>query len=685
MQLVIAEKPSVARNIAKVLHATNVKDGYLEGKEYLVSWCIGHLIELASADQYRNDWKAWKYETLPMIPENWKYQIKESTKGQFQILKELLHRADVTEIICATDAGREGELIFRLVYNQAECKLPFKRLWISSMEEKAILEGFQQMKDGHEYDNLYYSAVARSEADWLVGINATRLFTVLYHHRLIVGRVQTPTLAMLVEREKSIENFQKEKYYLVHLLMDGLDAVSNRIKEKSAAVQMMEDMKDETAQILSVKKEKKKVQPPKLYDLTTLQREANRLLGFTAQQTLDYTQSLYEKKLVTYPRTDSQYLTDDMEENALLVVGAVNSMFPEMSIKDSEPDIKRLLNSKKVSDHHAIIPTVEITNMDLKALPGGEKEILMLIASKLLCASEGRERIYYTAKGEKRTSHSNPADCYECSTYNLGCQRYDRHCTCHHISTKALKSIILKTIQETCHYVSLNEQEFVYSLQEESAMKDIAISETVKNRIERNQKRVHELDMLIRKIYEDNVIGRLPDRLFQSMLTDYENEQNELNKIIETDTADMQRIIGGQNNVERFIKLVKKYENITELTPTMINEFIDKILVHEPQGKGADRTTEVEIYLNYVGQFQVPVEQHEPTEEERIAAEKEAERLRRKRESNRKYMKKIREKSKEFAGHERIAEENNSDSNVRVEQNATSKSNRQKVKGEKIA
>ena len=387
MQLVIAEKPSVARNIAKVLHATNVKDGYLEGKEYLVSWCIGHLIELASADQYRDDWKAWKYETLPMIPENWKYQIKESTKGQFRVLKELLHRADITEVICATDAGREGELIFRLVYNQAECKLPFKRLWISSMEEKAILEGFQQMKDGHEYDDLYYSAVARSEADWLVGINATRLFTVLYHHRLIVGRVQTPTLAMLVEREKSIENFQKEKYYLVHLLMDGLDAVSSRIKEKSAAVQMMEDMKDETAQILSVKKEKKKVQPPKLYDLTTLQREANRLLGFTAQQTLDYTQSLYEKKLVTYPRTDSQYLTDDMEENALLVVGAVNSMFPQMSIKGSEPDIKRILNSKKVSDHHAIIPTMELAKSDLSALPESERNILTLAGARLIMAT----------------------------------------------------------------------------------------------------------------------------------------------------------------------------------------------------------------------------------------------------------------------------------------------------------
>ena len=328
-----------------------------------------------------------------------------------------------------------------------------------------------------------------------------------------------------------------------------------------------------------------------------------------------------------------------------------------------------------------------------KADPMGEPNVL---TGKIYCADcgapmynhrqrKGRERIYYTTKGEKRISHSNPADCYECSTYNLAYQKYDRHCTCHHISTKALKSIILKTIQETCHYVSLNEREFVYSLQEESAMKDIAASETVKNRIERNQKRVHELDMLIRKIYEDNVIGRLPDRLFQSMLTDYENEQNELNKIIETDTADMQRIIGGQNNVERFLKLVKKYENITELTPAMINEFIDKILVHEPQGKGADRTTEVEIYLNYVGQFQVPVEQHEPTEEERIAAEKEAERLRRKRESNRKYMKKIREKSKEFAEHERIAEEKSSDSNVCVEQNATSKSNRQKVKGEKIA
>ena len=242
MELVIAEKPSVAQSIAAVLGATQRKDGYLEGNEYLVSWCVGHLVELAQPESYEEAWKKWSYESLPIIPQEWQHEVKSDTKAQYQILKKLMHDDRVDAVVCATDAGREGELIFRLTYNMAGCRKPMKRLWISSMEEKAILEGFQQLKDGHEYDDLYYSAVARSEADWLVGINATRLFTVMYHHRLIVGRVQTPTLAMLVEREKSIENFQKEKYYLVHLLMDGLDAVSNRIKEKSAAVQMMEDL-----------------------------------------------------------------------------------------------------------------------------------------------------------------------------------------------------------------------------------------------------------------------------------------------------------------------------------------------------------------------------------------------------------------------------------------------------------
>ena len=1133
MELVIAEKPSVAQSIAAVLGATQRKDGYLEGNEYLVSWCVGHLVELAQPESYEEAWKKWSYESLPIIPQEWQHEVKSDTKAQYQILKKLMHDDRVDAVVCATDAGREGELIFRLTYNMAGCRKPMKRLWISSMEESAIRDGFHNLRPGSDYDNLYHSALCRQEADWLVGINGTRLFTVLYGGKALkVGRVQTPTLAMLVDRESKIMNFKKEAYYMAHIMGNGLDAVSEHISDKTEAERIAGACENGQALVTSVVKEEKWVAPPKLYDLTTLQRDANRLFGFTAKQTLEYTQSLYEKKLVTYPRTDSQYLSDDMEGTAKNVIEAIfNSLLFEQNIMFN-PDIKRILNSKKVTDHHAIIPTMEIIKQDLKAIPESEMKILSLCANRLLCATgekhiynstkavitcnntvfkvsgkevwkngwkefedffknsyktaedksdaeeekklpelhegmmiaveqtkvsehftqppkhytdvifcerkewigieerkfsmrrkkdrsngitalyerlsrdddnagesnsivhqkqmledyaikhgftnlvhftddgwsgatfdrpswnrlvegvkngeitacickdmsrigrdhlqvgfftdilfrekevrfiainngidsdrqetsefapflnimnewfvrdtskkikavlksrgssgnahtsnippygylkdpenpdhwiideeaaevvrriyrmtiegkgpyqiarelseekierpsyylgkkglgnhasnydkenpymwrgnqvttliarpeyigktvnfrtfknsykdkktkradkedwvvfddtqepivdeetwllaqklrqnvrkadpmgepnvltgkiycadcgapmynhrqrKGRERIYYTAKGEKRTSYSNPADCYECSTYNLAYQKYDRHCTCHHISTKALKSIILKTIQETCHYVSLNEREFVYSLQEESAMKDIAVSETVKNRIERNQKRVHELDMLIRKIYEDNVIGRLPDRLFQSMLTDYENEQNELNKIIETDTADMQRIIGGQNNVERFLKLVKKYENITELTPAMINEFIDKILVHEPQGKGADRTTEVEIYLNYVGQFQVPVEQHEPTEEERIAAEKEAERLRRKRESNRKYMKKIREKSKEFAEHERIAEEKSSDSNVCVEQNATSKSNRQKVKGEKIA
>ena len=398
MQLVIAEKPSVARNIAKVLHATNVKDGYLEGKEYLVSWCIGHLIELASADQYRYDWKAWKYETLPMIPENWKYQIKESTKGQFRVLKELLHRADVTEIICATDAGREGELIFRLVYNQAECKLPFKRLWISSMEESAIRDGFHNLRPGSDYDNLYHSALCRQEADWLVGINGTRLFTVLYGGKALkVGRVQTPTLAMLVDRESKIMNFKKEAYYMAHIMGNGLDAVSEHISYKTEAERIAGACENGQALVISVVKEEKWVAPPKLYDLTTLQRDANRLFGFTAKQTLEYTQSLYEKKLVTYPRTDSQYLSDDMEGTAKNVIEAIfNSLLFEQNIMFN-PDIKRILNSKKVTDHHAIIPTMEIIKQDLKAIPESEMKILSLCANRLLCAT-GEKHIYNSTK-----------------------------------------------------------------------------------------------------------------------------------------------------------------------------------------------------------------------------------------------------------------------------------------------
>lgn len=387
MQLVITEKPSVAKSIAQVLHATEAKNGYLQGDGYLVSWCVGHLVELASADSYREEWKKWSYEQLPIIPDVWQYKVKESTRKQYEVLKTLLHDPKVSEVVCATDAGREGELIFRLVYEQAGCTKPFKRLWISSMEERAIVDGFANLRDGREYDNLYLSALCRSEADWLVGINATRLFTVLYRHRLTVGRVQTPTLAMMVEREQSISDFKKERYFMVHLLCGGLDAVTGRIDEQDKAEEILRACQKGQALVVSVKQEEKSVYPPKLYDLTTLQRDANRLFGFTAQQTLDYTQSLYEQKLVTYPRTDSQFLTDDMERNALEAAAAVQIVFPFMQSSLPVPDVGRVMDSRKVSDHHAIIPTVEIRKTDLGKVPGGERQILSLIAMRLLCAT----------------------------------------------------------------------------------------------------------------------------------------------------------------------------------------------------------------------------------------------------------------------------------------------------------
>lgn len=387
MQLVITEKPSVAKSIAQVLHATEAKNGYLQGNGYLVSWCVGHLVELASADSYREEWKKWSYEQLPIIPDVWQYKVKETTRKQYEVLKTLLYDPQVAEVVCATDAGREGELIFRLVYEQAGCTKPFKRLWISSMEERAIVDGFANLRDGREYDNLYLSAVCRSEADWLVGINATRLFTVLYRHRLTVGRVQTPTLAMMVDREQSISDFKKERYFMVHLLCGGLDAVTGRIDGQDKAEEIMGACQKGQALVVSVKQEEKSVYPPKLYDLTTLQRDANRLFGFTAQQTLDYTQSLYEQKLVTYPRTDSQFLTDDMERNALEVAAAVQMFFPFMQSSLPVPDVGRVMDSRKVSDHHAIIPTVEIRKTDLGKVPGGERQILSLIAMRLLCAT----------------------------------------------------------------------------------------------------------------------------------------------------------------------------------------------------------------------------------------------------------------------------------------------------------
>lgn len=400
MQLVITEKPSVAQAVACVIGADERKDGYMEGNGYLVSWCIGHLVELAQPDAYSDAWKKWTYESLPMIPEEWQTEVKSGTAAQYRILKKLMHDQRVDSVVCATDAGREGELIFRLVYEQAGCDKPIKRLWISSMEESAIREGFANLKPGSDYEHLYESALCRQRADWLVGLNGTRLFTVLYGGKVLkVGRVQTPTLAMLVDREESIRNFKKEPYYMAHILMDGLDAVSERIHGREQAEGIAAACESGTATVISVTKEKKTVQPPKLYDLTTLQRDANRIFGFTAKQTLEYTQSLYEKKLVTYPRTDSQYLSDDMEDTAGKVIGAIYKalLFEEPS--GAKPDIKRVLDSRKVTDHHAIIPTMEVGKADLSAVPEGERKILSLVANRLLSAT-GQKHEQETVKAE---------------------------------------------------------------------------------------------------------------------------------------------------------------------------------------------------------------------------------------------------------------------------------------------
>lgn len=400
MQLVIAEKPSVAKSIADVLGALDRQDGYFEGGGYLVSWCVGHLIELAEPESYGEQWKKWTYESLPVNPEHWQYEIKEDTRDQYNVLYGLLHDSRVDEVVCATDAGREGELIFRLVYEQAGCSKPMKRLWISSMEESAIREGFENLKPGSDYEHLYHSALCRQEADWLVGINGTRLFTVLYGGKVLkVGRVQTPTLAMLVERESKIMNFKKEQYFMAHILCGGVDAVTERIDNKTEAENVAGACLNGQALVTSVAKEEKAVAPPKLYDLTTLQRDANRLFGFTAKQTLEYTQSLYEKKLCTYPRTDSQYLSDDMEQTAGNVIEAIFSSILFEENRMFNPDIKRVLNSKKVTDHHAIIPTMEIAKADLAALPETERKILSLVANRLLCAT-GEKHLYETVKAE---------------------------------------------------------------------------------------------------------------------------------------------------------------------------------------------------------------------------------------------------------------------------------------------
>ena len=405
MKLVIAEKPSVAMSLAAVLGATERKDGYLEGSGYLVSWCVGHLLELAQPETYKEQYAKWRYEDLPILPENWKYEVPKDKKTQLALLCRLMKDKRVDSVVCATDAGREGELIFRLVYEYAGCNKPMERLWISSMEDAAIRKGFDHLRPGSDYDKLYDAAVCRAGADWLIGINATRLFSVLYGVTLNVGRVMSPTLALLVQRESDIESFISKPFYVPEITCGGFTASGEKMTERSEAEKIRMDCDHNSAFVRSVEKQVKTIQPPRLYDLTTLQRECNRIYGYTAQQTLDYVQSLYEKKLATYPRTDSQYLTKDMQATAASLILWLRDNMPFGKGCAGEPDIDRVTDDSKVTAHHAIIPTVEIARTDLSELPSGERDVLTLLAVRLLCATTQANR-------------------FEAVTAMLDCQRY---------------------------------------------------------------------------------------------------------------------------------------------------------------------------------------------------------------------------------------------------------------------
>ena len=385
MRLVIAEKPSVAQSIGAVLGANSRKDGYMEGSGYIVTWCVGHLLELAPAHLYDEKHTRWQYKDLPILPQDWKYIISKGKEKQMKIIGQLMKRAEVKEIIAATDSGREGELIFRLVYEKLRCKKPIKRLWISSMEESAIAKGFENLRNGTDYELLYQSALCRAKADWIVGINATRLFSVLYGQTLNVGRVMTPTLAMIVERQVNISEFKAEPFYIVELHCGDFILSSERIKDKGIAETLCKSCNGQSITIEKVEEKERIEKPPKLYDLTTLQREANRQLGFTANQTLEYIQSLYEKKLVTYPRTDSRYLTEDMKDSIPALVNINAGIF--LSQDTNLPiNIEQVIDNSKVSDHHGIITTMGIENYDIHSLPFGEKEILKIVAIGLISA-----------------------------------------------------------------------------------------------------------------------------------------------------------------------------------------------------------------------------------------------------------------------------------------------------------
>lgn len=401
MYLVITEKPSVARAVAEVMGAGKKEEGYLEGEDCIVSWCFGHLAEYATPEVYDEKFSRWVYEDLPIIPDEWRVVVSKEKKEQFYILKKLLNRSDTEFVVNACDAGREGELIFKHVYDLSGSKIPVKRLWISSLEDAAIREGMQHLKNGSEYLHLAEAAVCRAQADWLVGMNATRAYTTKYYKKLTIGRVQTPTLAMLAERDSQIRNFRKEKYFNVNLDCDGLTVSKQKIFDPGEAAQLKEKCQGSEASVTSVRETEKRIKPPKLYDLTTLQREANRIYGMTAKQTLDTAQSLYEQKLITYPRTDSQYLTEDMEQSVKQVVHQIHEKYQLMGPfeQPETPDVKKVINNSKVTDHHAIIPTLELAGCDLSELKSWEEKILFLIAVHTIMAMS-RDHIYLETEVE---------------------------------------------------------------------------------------------------------------------------------------------------------------------------------------------------------------------------------------------------------------------------------------------
>ena len=391
--LVIAEKPSVAQSYAKNLSAYKREDGYLEGESCIVSWCLGHLAEYAQPEEYDPKYEKWQFDDLPILPEVWKLKVSKDKKKQFDVLKGLMNRSDVEYLVNGCDAGREGELIFQRVYDLAGCRKPVKRLWISSMEDAAIQKGFQTMKSEEEYKNLCMAAVCRAQADWLIGMNGTRAYTTRYFKRLVVGRVQTPTLAMLAERQERIEHFQKEAFYKIALTDGKLTVVSENIANEEAADLLAALCNGSTAVVTQMKKEDKKAFPPRLYDLTSLQREANRYFGYTAKRTLDMLQELYEEKLVTYPRTDSQFVTEDMKDSVEELVGKMPVLLPFVDYGQLGHGIKRVINNAKVSDHHAILPTKEAVEKGIADLPADKKNLMMLICQQLVQAT-GEEYLY---------------------------------------------------------------------------------------------------------------------------------------------------------------------------------------------------------------------------------------------------------------------------------------------------